>query len=757
MTLIYPFIDQRLSGHQWQRSNRTIKQLLFALFLAIGCLWVQGDAQTLDAPKIYFSFEGEPHPYRSGFSSVVPGEITNLEAKPDGQSGTYTWSDRFWVSGAPGSDSDVFSAIVFDPTSGQGTKTMIINDQLNDATSFFGINSDTGHDVEAFTISCWIHVDPSQTTRRYILYGEDASGNLGIGLSLEGEHLYLIKYVNNATAPKGDALGSAVVGDSWEGTFLGPATFTAGAGWYHVVLVQAPYYTRLFVGNPPEKVNDEWQGKVGKFDVDFAGSMVLHGKQDLSSFTKWGLGRPSSDTNKIPVDGIDDFMVFDYAMTEAQAEALYQCQVANEANTCFGIGQSYSQSFAIIGDYGCDGGSFNGLTSGLSDVANMVKGWNPDFILTVGDDSYHDSAHHGCDTDIDENIGKYYRDYIYPYTSNNGYTRTPGSPTTNRFFPVMGNHDDNCLSGESDNGAYNCSGRWENYFSGLPNNKRYYKFTQGNVDFFAINSNKEEPDSNKYRLANGNLSTQAQWIKNELESSTATFKVVFMHHAPYSSYNASDESKRGSNREMLKWPLKEWGADIVISGDDHYYERNDYRNMTYVINGAGGMPTLANIDSDRIVAGNRVHIDQKFGAIKVDANDEVMRFQFHSIDPANRSNIQLEDEFYLFKRSDDATYLVESINDVFQQQEKMREGLTVYPNPTSGRLQVRLTNETEGTGRFNIYSVSGKRVYRTQQELIAGAQEVDLGNVRSAGLTPGIYFLEVIFGSQLEIVKIVVN
>src|SRR3954464_3130288 len=40
-----------------------------------------------------------------------------------------------------------------------------------------------------------------------------------------------------------------------------------------------------------------------------------------------------------------------------------------------------SATFAIIGDYGED-------SKGEADVAAMVKGWNPDFIITVGDNNY---------------------------------------------------------------------------------------------------------------------------------------------------------------------------------------------------------------------------------------------------------------------------------------------------------------------------------------------------------------------------------
>src|SRR5688500_4354858 len=61
-------------------------------------------------------------------------------------------------------------------------------------------------------------------------------------------------------------------------------------------------------------------------------------------------------------------------------------------------------SFAVIGDYGSD-------DSHELAVANLVKSWNPEFIITLGDNNYPD----GEAATIDANIGKYYREYIYPY------------------------------------------------------------------------------------------------------------------------------------------------------------------------------------------------------------------------------------------------------------------------------------------------------------------------------------------------------
>src|SRR5258706_13835302 len=82
--------------------------------------------------------------------------------------------------------------------------------------------------------------------------------------------------------------------------------------------------------------------------------------------------------------------------------------------------------FAVIGDFGAN-------TPEEGDVANRIKSWNPDLILTVGDNNYQ----LGQASTIDANIGKNYHNYIYPYKGS----FDPGSGTgVNHFFPRLGSH-----------------------------------------------------------------------------------------------------------------------------------------------------------------------------------------------------------------------------------------------------------------------------------------------------------------------------
>src|SRR5438445_5067049 len=87
--------------------------------------------------------------------------------------------------------------------------------------------------------------------------------------------------------------------------------------------------------------------------------------------------------------------------------------------------QSTTIRFAVIGSYGSNDVHEN-------EVANLVKGWNPDLIITTGGNNLPD----GAAATIDPAIGQYYHDFIYPYHGAYG-----SGAVANRFFPALGSHD----------------------------------------------------------------------------------------------------------------------------------------------------------------------------------------------------------------------------------------------------------------------------------------------------------------------------
>ncbi len=241
--------------------------------------------------------------------------------------------------------------------------------------------------------------------------------------------------------------------------------------------------------------------------------------------------------------------------------------------------------FAVIGDFGIAG-------QPEADVANLVKSWNPDFITTVGDNNYPS----GGALTIDQNIGQYYHDFIYPYAGSYG-----AGATANRFFPVPGNHDWYTAGAQP----------YLDYFT-LPNNERYYDFVQGPVHFFMLDSDANEPDGIT------SASTQASWLQNRLAASTSKWKLVYLHHAPYSS------AWHGS-QTTLQWSFQAWGATAVLAGHDHSYERILKNGFPYFVNGLGGAsPYLFGLP----ISGSQVRYSADYGAMRVSASDEFIAFEF---------------------------------------------------------------------------------------------------------------------------------
>jgi hypothetical protein len=244
-----------------------------------------------------------------------------------------------------------------------------------------------------------------------------------------------------------------------------------------------------------------------------------------------------------------------------------------------------AQRFAVIGDFGS---TAPGTQSDL--VATLVKSMKPAFILTLGDNNY------GKPNEIDDNIGLLYHEYIHPYIG--AYGEGAG---TNRFFPTLGNHD------------------WMGlgilthlqYFT-LPGNERYYEFKRGSTHFFAVDSDLAEPDGNTA------TSVQALWLKNALRTSNAPIKVVYFHHAPYSS------GANGSFADM-RWPFRDWGADVVLAGHDHVYERLLVDDLIYVTCGLGGTTRYT---FDNILPESEARYRDGFGALFGAANSNSITFRF---------------------------------------------------------------------------------------------------------------------------------
>ncbi len=357
---------------------------------------------------------------------------------------------------------------------------------------------------------------------------------------------------------------------------------------------------------------------------------------------------------------------------------------------------------AIIGDYGC-----NGTGGSTQEVADMIKGWDPDFIISLGDDNYSNQS--DCANNLDTNSGYYFADYLpspYPtdeykalYPEATFYSKSADAPIYNRFFSTPGNHDYTPYQQNNANLE-----KWKAFFSNptqfsfakdnASGSESYYSYKQGNVHIFVINTNKID-DANKDAsrphdyLGYTKGSTQYKWLQKELAASKSqypeAFRLVIMHRSPYTStlnVPSFEAEKKQMSIALQEWDFKALGASIVLAGDDHYYERIvKYGDLNYIVNGYGGTHHIKNVDEEYWDDNVAVHYDNNnggyYGALKVEevscpviGNYKGKNSLYFQFIPANSATQDALDEFYLFPNGDvlqepDAPVMVHKNNELW--------------------------------------------------------------------------------------------
>jgi tartrate-resistant acid phosphatase type 5 len=212
---------------------------------------------------------------------------------------------------------------------------------------------------------------------------------------------------------------------------------------------------------------------------------------------------------------------------------------------------------AVIGDFGSG-------TPPERQVADLVARERATTVVTTGDNVYTSAGYPTL-------VGSYYRRWV-------------GS---REFLPTTGNHD-------YSQGIAN----FDAYFSAL-NGRRVYSAIRGGVEFFAL-------DSQAALTSSSAMSRQRTWLQAALRRSSARWKVVVLHHPPYSSGIAHGSSPQ------FRWPYAAWGADLVLSGHEHSYERLRVGAITYVVDGSGGKDLYA---LGRPLTGSVARDDVDYGAL----------------------------------------------------------------------------------------------------------------------------------------------
>ncbi len=103
----------------------------------------------------------------------------------------------------------------------------------------------------------------------------------------------------------------------------------------------------------------------------------------------------------------------------------------------------------------------------------------------------------------------------------------------------------------------------------------YYSYDYNDVHFTVLNTNDDEGD----KLGE----EQIKWLKNDIKSSDAKWKVVVFHKAIYSNGSHYDDGDVEGMRAQLSTLLPYLGVDLVLQGHDHVYLRTDVINSNAII------------------------------------------------------------------------------------------------------------------------------------------------------------------------------
>lgn len=157
-----------------------------------------------------------------------------------------------------------------------------------------------------------------------------------------------------------------------------------------------------------------------------------------------------------------------------------------------------------------------------------------------------------------------------------------------KFYAALGNHDEPAQKFYEN---FNMEG------------KEYYRFTQGNASFYALNSNYMDKK-------------QVDWLNGELGKDNSQWKIAFCHHPPYSS-----GGKHGSDaqlRKVVEPIFVKHGVNVVFTGHDHFYERiKPQQGIFYFVSGAGGKLRPGDVNDNSPLTAKAFDKDMSFMLVEI--------------------------------------------------------------------------------------------------------------------------------------------
>ena len=227
-------------------------------------------------------------------------------------------------------------------------------------------------------------------------------------------------------------------------------------------------------------------------------------------------------------------------------------------------------------------------------VASMIESWHPDFVLTVGDNSYPLGSRALLDRDI-----------FGPYA---------GVMRTSAWFPALGNHDVKANGGKPELDAFHSLGK-----------ERWYRFTWGNTAVVVLDSD----------VSVGPGSPQLHFARSAL-ALPSCFRFAAWHHPPWEP--PGSRFSPGLRRNIV--PLVERTAYRWCSRATCMPTPAAARTrVLYVAVGTGGAEL--EYDAGELTIPSARVVQGRFGALRVDVTGRAARFRYQTVDGQVRDDFRI--------------------------------------------------------------------------------------------------------------------
>ena len=205
-----------------------------------------------------------------------------------------------------------------------------------------------------------------------------------------------------------------------------------------------------------------------------------------------------------------------------------------------------------IGDFGTSNSAAVAVRNAYTDISERTDVW-----LMLGDNAYESGTDDQYQRAVFNMYGPLLRQFVAWPTLGNHDT---GSTGTEEAFPYL---EIFTLPKNGEAG-------------GLPSGTElYYSFDQANIHFICLDSMTSDRSPGSPMLT---------WLENDLISTTRDWVVAYWHHPPYTwgTHDSDSEVELIEMRRNVVPILERYGADLVLCGHSHVFERS------YLLNGHYG-------------------------------------------------------------------------------------------------------------------------------------------------------------------------